>query len=434
MDETTRKLIEQAERFCRLQESTVPERLRRQIEEMARLSEMARPSGALAQLAELAALKTSFDPVLEVARERARELAAFQKHAGVSSVAEHMTVLRSHPEIQRALEAMDNIPGQFPPATLRLLEEASTKIHENFRLPEMGEFAKLQDRLAGLTVSKTFGIDLAQIQAAMDSVRSPWVDKLRVLESFEGFAGLAALGKAIRSEPYEIPTVERVRRTLGEWRELSGDAEDDPLKREEAYLESGIDTRIITIPEPAFMEALGVTNVVSMELLVPDPDSFQFEAEQRQVSQEEETLFSRADRARSLIARFEDAVRQYLHSVMTKEYGSGWEKSRTPENGKMHDRWTKKRDRAVKNGEQPRELIHYADFTDYCSIITKGDNWKDIFSAIFRDAETVRVSFRRIEPVRVTVMHSRPISKGDLLYLGTEITHVLTAIGVLKRF
>ena len=434
VDETTRKLIEQAERFRSLNESVVPAHLRRHIEEMNRLSEIARPIGALAQFRELADLRASFDPVLELASERARELFVFQKYTDIGRAFEQMTGITSHAGIQRALEGFEKFGRQIVPddATIRLLQEATAKIHESFRLPEMGEFAKLHDKIAGLSSLNSFGLDVAQIQAAMDSVRSPWVNKLRVLESFEGFTDLSALGKAIRSAPYELPTVERIRHILGDWSELPGGVADDALGREEVYLERGMDTGIIAIPEPAFTESLNATHVVSIELLLPDADTFEFEVEQ-QLPREGEALFRRAERARSLVARFEEAVRRYLLAVMTQKYGPRWEKERTPENGKMFDRWNEKRERAIKNGEQSYELIYYADFTDYCSIITKGDNWKELFSPVFRDADTIRVSFRRIEPVRVAVMHSRPISKGDLLYLATEITHVLTAIGVLKK-
>ncbi len=68
---------------------------------------------------------------------------------------------------------------------------------------------------------------------------------------------------------------------------------------------------------------------------------------------------------------------------------------------------------------------------DYATLITRGDNWKEIFSAVFRDKDDVKVSFKWLEPLRVIPMHSRPVTKAHLLTIGAETTRILAAIGVL---
>ena len=118
---------------------------------------------------------------------------------------------------------------------------------------------------------------------------------------------------------------------------------------------------------------------------------------------------------------------------MTNRYGAGWEVGRAPENGRTYEKWTQKRDTAIKNGESPLDLIHYADFTDYAKLLLRKDNWKDLFCPVFRDEEELRVAFRRIEKIRVVVMHSRTVTKSDLLALGLETTLILSAIGVVRK-
>jgi hypothetical protein len=61
------------------------------------------------------------------------------------------------------------------------------------------------------------------------------------------------------------------------------------------------------------------------------------------------------------------------------------------------------------------------------------NNWREIFSKFFSDQADVQVSFRRLEPLRLPAMHSRPVNKTDLFTIGTETSRILTAIGVLKK-
>jgi hypothetical protein len=76
-------------------------------------------------------------------------------------------------------------------------------------------------------------------------------------------------------------------------------------------------------------------------------------------------------------------------------------------------------------------LIHYADFTDYIQMIERRDNWTECFRGTFLNPEEIRVSLRRLNAVRLPTMHSRPLSKEDLLLLLVEARRVLKAIGAL---
>jgi len=54
-----------------------------------------------------------------------------------------------------------------------------------------------------------------------------------------------------------------------------------------------------------------------------------------------------------------------------------------------------------------------------------------VFKAIFRRKESVRESWQRLYPIRLSTMHACLISQDDELYLAAEVKRILMAIGVL---
>jgi hypothetical protein len=114
---------------------------------------------------------------------------------------------------------------------------------------------------------------------------------------------------------------------------------------------------------------------------------------------------------------------------MTERYGDRWEKHRVP--GEKRKQWEEKRASGLGKGETEQRLLWYADFADYVDIIVRRDNWGEVFKAIFRNETDIRVSFQRLQPIRIPVMHARPITQDDLLLLGVEAQRILRAIGML---
>ncbi len=55
--------------------------------------------------------------------------------------------------------------------------------------------------------------------------------------------------------------------------------------------------------------------------------------------------------------------------------------------------------------------IEYVDFADYAKIISRRDNWRDAFEAMFRDPEILRTKLRELEPTRNDIAHSRVLSR-----------------------
>ena len=338
-------------------------------------------------------------------------------------------------QAQKLLADLATTPDKFDTSSLRVIEDANRAFRERFRMPEMQEFYKFHEQIeASLAGFRHLGLFASDVQSAMGAIASPWVDRLQVEQSFEGFAQLVGLGRAIRSNPFEISTKEAIRDALGDWEDLSEAALENSIQREKYYLDHGLAANLILAPEPAFTQSLQAARIFVPRLPTPRRvEEVDFELDAADLGPEEEALFARAQRAFFLLGKFERSLRNYLHKVMTERYGINWEKAKAPEGGRKSQRWMEKRDIAVKKGQAAIDLIHYADFTDYRLLVTRRDNWKDIFTAVFRDEEELRVSFRRIETIRVITMHGRPITKGDLLLLTAETSHILTAIGALRR-
>jgi len=68
--------------------------------------------------------------------------------------------------------------------------------------------------------------------------------------------------------------------------------------------------------------------------------------------------------------------------------------------------------------------LHYINFPEYSKIITKKDNWRDIFLESFVDREILTSKLRELEPIRNKIAHMRDLSeeeKSKLLLFASEI-------------
>ena len=118
-------------------------------------------------------------------------------------------------------------------------------------------------------------------------------------------------------------------------------------------------------------------------------------------------------------------MRQFIDAVMTQTFGPEWPRNRLPKG--MYDSWEAKRE--ATGTERPAcAAIAYADFTDYIRVITRKDNWRELFERHFKRVEDVRESFQRLYPIRRDTMRARPISQDDELLLYVEVKRIMRAI------
>ena len=72
--------------------------------------------------------------------------------------------------------------------------------------------------------------------------------------------------------------------------------------------------------------------------------------------------------------------------------------------------------------------MEYLDFPNYAPIITRADNWEEVFKDYFLRQESVKESFVRLAPIRNAAMHSRPLTQEDMDFLYVEVRRLQIAM------
>ncbi len=319
-------------------------------------------------------------------------------------------------EIMQSQSFKHSLPSTFCMPNLVEITEISTAARKAFELPSLSSFLP----------------NLNELTDAISSIKAALIDCTSVFSSFESVVGLASLGKAIRLAPYDPRSNDALRTLLGDWTGvgcLPNDIFSDWQARMKFYTHLGLDSRLTVLPEPAFTESLYTTAILRDDLFSPVfPDIELAEPEEDADNQFWDK--QRMIRAYDILFSFETHMRAWLDDVMTGKFGMQWEKQRVP--GDVHKAWKEKRQEAVGRGERKQRLVWYADFTDYIKIITRNDNWNEVFAAVFRNLMDIQVSFWRLHPIRICTMHSRILTKEDLLLLVVEVQRILRAIGRLS--
>jgi tetratricopeptide (TPR) repeat protein len=61
--------------------------------------------------------------------------------------------------------------------------------------------------------------------------------------------------------------------------------------------------------------------------------------------------------------------------------------------------------------------IWYIDFPDYAKIITRKDNWQEVFKPIFGKVERVKVMMDELKPIRDKIAHMKPLTPREQINL-----------------
>jgi hypothetical protein len=344
---------------------------------------------------------------------------------------------RNREMIRAALGPLEELrrSGVFDSVTERFAElsQASRALGDytaRFQLPDLSETVRLfqQFETSGLaTTIRRYQDHGREIQRAMQTMRTPWLDMQNRLQSFGSFAELQNIGIALHNLPaFDEKLVDQLRIALGDWRgaiDWPDNIFSDALARSTFYVGKGFDPRLTDFPADAFRQSVGIAG------LAGEPAPLLGEYEGEGGDDDEEALgFERTNAAHDRLLRFETQLRKFIENNMRAAFGEDWIRQRVP--GEIWQRWHEKRELARERGETMWPLIAYADFTDYAPIITRKDNWETLFKPLFRRAEFVNESFQRLYPIRICTMHARIITQDDELYLFVEIKRLLTAIGI----
>ena len=300
---------------------------------------------------------------------------------------------------------------------------------KQFLLPKLSDAADLFNiyiNRPDFELLSRYSQQVSDLQGFMETMHAPWLNVTNQLQSINGFTGLHGIGSLLQTlPPFDTKLTDILRLDLGDWHEkviLPPSIATDPLFRTSLYTQQGFNPDLTTFPHPAFEEI-----VTKAGLRIPDfPVAKGYDLDRESDDLQREAAFERTNNAHDLLQRFESHLRKFIDERMEAKFGDSWTKHRIP--GDLRNIW---RDKQRKDtGIQNWPMIAYADFTDYVTIITRNDNWRDLFEAVFVNKSSVQESFRRLYPIRLATMHARPITHDDELYLYVETKRIMSAIGI----
>lgn len=373
-------------------------------------------------------LRSALEPLSAVSR-------AIDAHPGIHAIVAASN--RSHEALRPMLGPIEDLrQSGLLDAAGRLASELegvsalAAEIGKRYRLPELTETAGYLQSPELQAIWKTLDRSrerTAALQRAAASLTAPWLDTVDALRSVSGFCELQGIGHQLRlSTPFDPAAADRLRLILGDWREPLDWPEPifaDPLARSDFYLERGLDPALTEFPAKAFDQIVTAAGLKD----APPPLLSDYSGDTDADNEEEEAGFARTNAAHDRLQRFETHMRRFIERELRAVSGDSWMTQRVPH--QIRKDWLEKQQRARKNGEPDCPPIAYADFTHYEQIILRGDNWKDVFAAVFKRTTLVQESFQRLYPIRVCTMHARMITQDDELYLHVETKRLLAAIG-----
>jgi hypothetical protein len=296
-----------------------------------------------------------------------------------------------------------------------------------FRLPQPLEVSRLIDDYHLGAVAKFAQQQSAFIldqQRIVDALSTPWLHSIDTARSVSAILELQSIGNALMTtKGFEPGFTAALRKDLGDWRDKITFPEAgliDPVTRTEFYIDRGFNSALTDFPDAAFHQGLELAGLGDASL-----DLELYGAVVPQSENPEEVGLRRTNRCHDRLHRFERQLRQFIDKEMTAQYGPNWPKKRL--SPKTYESWEFKKQRAESNG-LTLSFIDVADFTDYEAIICKQDHWRELFERRFKRKESVRESLQRLQPIRLTTMHARIVTKEDELYLVAEILRLIKAI------
>lgn len=313
---------------------------------------------------------------------------------------------------------------------IQRIGQIMAEFEARFTLPEEGATAQLVRQYQLSSLSETmaqYSETITTVQKAMGAMRTPWLDMQQVARSLTSFARLQGIGSIVTRLPtFEDQALSVLRVDLGDWRDpitWPDSILTDLAARTDFYVERGFDQALTDFPASAFQESLQISGLRTE----PPPMSAVYGAPfPPPGDDEEEKALARTNEAHNWLLRLEFQLRKFIDDEMTRVFGPNWPKRRLP--GELYDKWQDKKSQGEQAGEQAWPLIAYADFTDYQKIICKRDNWREVFAPHFRRQESVRETFQRLYPVRLSTMHARPITQEDELLLYVETRRLVKVI------
>lgn len=131
-----------------------------------------------------------------------------------------------------------------------------------------------------------------------------------------------------------------------------------------------------------------------------------------------------------LLYTIEVGLREFIIQSLEATWGPRWWKERLP--GDVLEEYRKGRE-YEQNIDWcqlvPHHPIYYIEFPNLKKIIDRKDNWKDIFSAIFKRKERLINTLSELEPIRNKIAHNRKATAEDLHIVEGAYHKITTPVG-----
>ena len=124
-----------------------------------------------------------------------------------------------------------------------------------------------------------------------------------------------------------------------------------------------------------------------------------------------------------ILDELENAIRRCIKTNLEKLSKKWWIERIPPD---IREKVEKRREK----DELKRELIQYLDFADYLKIITRRDNWREVFQRIFRDRDIIMAKLKELQQIRNIVRHAGKLTseqKNKLKVLSQDIIRKILA-------
>lgn len=135
--------------------------------------------------------------------------------------------------------------------------------------------------------------------------------------------------------------------------------------------------------------------------------------------------------AYEMLKRLETRLRKCIQTSLEK-VSKNWWKERIPED--VQHRASLRKERNEKQWpwytEKDLPLMSYVDFTDYIKIITRRDNWEQVFRQIFEEKDIILAKLRELEPIRNAIAHVRELSQAQVQKLKLYSEDVISCIEI----
>jgi len=131
-----------------------------------------------------------------------------------------------------------------------------------------------------------------------------------------------------------------------------------------------------------------------------------------------------------LLYIIEVGLRELIIQSLEATCGSHWWKERLPADVLEKYRKGREYERTIKWCQLvPHHPIYYVDLPDLKKIIERADNWKEVFSTIFKRKEILTGTLIELEPIRNKIAHNRKATVQDQRIVEGAYHKIVAAVG-----